>query len=143
VDQMESPYAEIIARDENVKFSLPNFKRIYINVDRIYMNVNRTLQSRRDRNLWGWTTSAPEAVEGRNVAHILRFKNITLCIIINSRADKQFTVTTSGPGAIRRRTTLSHINDDNPNRSCSHSNQQVHTWPNVEYDKAHGSPDDK
>ena len=84
---MESPLAEIIARDENVKFSRPNFDRIYINVDRINMNVNRTLQSRRARNLWGWTTSALESVEGRNVAHTLRFYNTTLRININSHAD--------------------------------------------------------
>jgi hypothetical protein len=83
-------------------------------------------------------------VDGRNVAHIPRFKNITLRIHINSHVDKQFTVTTSGTGAIRKQTTtLSHINGHNPNRLCSHSNQQVHRWPNVEYDTAHGPPNDK
>jgi hypothetical protein len=144
VDQMESPLAEIIARDENVKFSRPNFDRLYINVDRINMNVNRSLQIRRARNLWGWTTSALESVEGRYVAHTLRFKNIALRININSHADKQFTVTPSSTGAIRRRTTLFLILTVTIRTGCVPTLSSKCTnglmWNMTE---VHGPPDDK
>jgi hypothetical protein len=135
--------AEIITRDENVNFSRPNFNGIYINVDRIYTNVKRTLQSHRTRNVWGWTTSALESVEGRNVAHILRLKNITLRININSHADKQFTETPSGTGAIRRRTTHFLILTVTIRTGCVPTLTSKCTGRMWNMTEVHGPPDDK
>jgi hypothetical protein len=85
------------------------------------------------------------AVEERNVAYILRFKNITLRININSQAGTQFIVTTSSTGAIhRQRTTLFLILTVTIRTDlCSHSNQQVDRRMNMAYDEVHGPPDDK